>query len=163
MSKNWANEETFIQENSLKLDKNSKSLWLLSYNPFTPSFLIFPLDLMDAPLQVRVAKKDGLPLFSAPNQQLPYLTWRDKPLEFLIPSNSELKRLNSWRVQSKGIGAPFPHLAPAHRAEALPQGWKSRNTGGPIKFTPVQSWNRGSTLEEASREDKGLLPCSVPQ
>lgn len=60
--------KNLIQENILKLGKNSKNLCHLSH--FSPS----PLSaLMDAPFWVSMAKKMMLPLSSASNQVLLYL------------------------------------------------------------------------------------------
>lgn len=61
-----SNEETFIQENTLHLGKNSENLWQLSHNPFTPlsQLPLFSLKLRmkGDPLHAGAAKNAWLPL-----------------------------------------------------------------------------------------------------
>lgn len=59
------NEATLIQENLPKLGKNKDSLWCLRYYRCLPS-LPSPFSLMEAPLQLGVAKQTGLPLPQLP-------------------------------------------------------------------------------------------------
>ena len=53
------------------------------------------ISLMEAELQIAEAKKIGLPLPSALNKGIWYLTRRSRPQAFLILSKFELKQLNS--------------------------------------------------------------------
>lgn len=67
-----------------KVHKNSKNLWYLSHGAFLLS--LPTLSLIEVPW-VCVTKKMVLPLPSAPNQDLLYLTEKGRPSAFLILTN----------------------------------------------------------------------------
>ena len=133
------NEETFIQEDILNLIRIASvhSIWAITYSLPRPTHL----SLTEAPLQRGVIKKTGLSLPSSPNQWLSYFTRRAKPPAFHIPSNSKVKRLNSWWEL-------YYHPALTHRMEVLSQAWQTKNTGASITLIPVLTCR-----VEASQED----------
>lgn len=89
-----SNEETFIEENLVKLDKNQESV--ANEPPPSPHPILPPppAQLDEGLTPGKYGQEVGAPLPSAPNQSLASLNGRGSLPTFSIPSNSRLKKLN---------------------------------------------------------------------
>lgn len=109
--------KNFIEENLLKLSKNSESHGHGGPWPLSPSPP--PSSAPEVQIQVNVAKNMGLLHFIG----------RGRSSAFLIPSDSKLKRIHSRRSVTERLEAALLLPALRQRLEVLPQVWLARTQG----------------------------------